>query len=313
MRAVTVWGILLTYLFAVEWDDAALQKSRRLMHAPYERIENDIAADQGLQKHLKHKFGFQAYKANFFLPVSIADCVYPTYDPADRYRQVEAEFQYSFNIDLFNDLFTLNEIFGVAMTSYGFWQMYSPSSPFREVNYNPEIYILVPLINDTIGLKTLKLTYSHLSNGQGDIETADINASNCPECDVYLNRSRSRAWNYISSVFEFQYDSFLVDVTLWAKIDVRMFNIKDDNPDIIDYYGWGELDIIHFYGQHQFEMMARLNPLTGYGAVRTGWSYPFFDRESIYWYVKGFSGYGESLIDYNRYINKIGFGFSFFR
>ncbi|HHH72700.1 MAG TPA: hypothetical protein ENL04_02625 [Sulfuricurvum sp.] len=313
MRALTVWFFLLSCMFAVDWDDAKLQQSRHLMYIPYESIQNDSLADHGLQKHLERKFGFQAYKANFFLPVCIADRAYPTYDPADSYRQIEAEFQYSFNIDLFSDLLTLNELYGVAMTSFGFWQMYSTSSPFREVNYNPEIYILFPLVNDAVGLKTLKLTYSHVSNGQGDIDRADINTSNCLECGDYWRRSRSRAWNYISSVFEFQYDSFLVDLTLWTTIDVRMFNIKDDNPDIVDYYGWGELGAIYFYGAHQFEIKGRLNPMTGYGAVRAGWSYPFFGRESIYWYVKGFSGYGESLIDYDRYVNKIGFGFSFFR
>jgi len=41
--------------------------------------------------------------------------------------------------------------------------------------------------------------------------------------------------------------------------------------------------------------------------------YPFFGSTNMYWYTKIFSGYGESLIDYDRSITKASFGFSFSR
>lgn len=313
MRILIAWLLLIGVLAAVEWEDEALNEQRNAWAGSYDRIDGDAEATKNLQKHLDRTFGFKAYKANYYLPVSYADRAYPSYDPADEYRQLEAEYQYSFAIDLFADLFHAGEIYGIAMTSHGFWQMYSPSSPFREVNYNPEVYIVVPFSDDASGLKTVTLAYAHFSNGQGDIGTADINLSECAECNGYWQRSRSRAWNYLSALFGFQYGPLLVDLALWAKIDVTMFNIKDDNPDIMDYYGWGQLDASCLVGAHKLEMMGRLNPVTGYGAFQAGWSYPFFGRDSIYWYAKGFSGYGESLIDYDRYVNKIGFGFSFFR
>lgn len=298
---------------AAVWDDEALRVQRQTLNYAYVPIQDDPEASAGLQRHLERTFGLKPYKANYYLPVSYADRPYPVYDPADRYRQLEAEYQYSISIDLFADVLHWGELYGVAMTSRGFWQMYSPSSPFREVNYNPEVYALFPVSGWIDGLKTLTLTYSHASNGQGDIETADINRSDCSGCYPYWQRSRSRAWNYVSAVLGLQYGALLIDLTLRVKIDVRMFEIKDDNPDIMDYYGWTRLNAAYLLGAHRFEAMGRLNPVTGYGAFEAGWSYPFFGRESVFWYAKGFCGYGESLIDYDRYVNKVGFGFSFFR
>ena len=314
MRVLMIWLILVPLAAeSVEWDDAALQEARSAHNGSYEPIGDDDCADDSLQNHLNGVFGFRAYKTNYYLPISYADRPYPSYDPADAYRQLEVEYQYSFAIDLFADLFNAGEIYGIAMTSHGFWQMYSPSSPFREVNYNPEVYVSFPIRNGRYGLKTFRFAYAHASNGQGDIETADLNASTCSECDAYWRRSRTRAWNYLSAVLGFQAGAFFADLTLWAKIDVTMFGYKDENPDILDYYGWGQLNTVYLRGAHKFELFGRLNPVTGYGAVEAGWSYPVFGRESVFWYVKSFSGYGESLIDYDRYVNKIGFGFSFFR
>lgn len=313
MRILMAGVLIPLAVSAAVWDDDALQAQRQTLQQSYAPIHDDPEAEAGLQRHLEGHFGLKPYKANYYLPVSYADRPYPVFDPADHYRQLEAEYQYSVGIDLFADLLHWGELYGVAMTSRGFWQMYSASSPFREVNYNPEVYILFPVPGGIDGLRTLTLTYSHMSNGQGDIETAEFDRSDCAECDAYWQRSRSRAWNYVSAVLGFQYDALFIDLDLRVKIDVRTFGIKDDNPDILDYYGWGQLDAAYLFGAHRIEAMGRLNPVTGYGAFEAGWSYPFFGRESVFWYAKAFTGYGESLIDYDRYVNKVGFGFSFFR
>jgi phospholipase A1 len=49
------------------------------------------------------------------------------------------------------------------------------------------------------------------------------------------------------------------------------------------------------------------------GAIAIDWSRPMPYAKDSFWYVKVFSGYGESLIDYNRHINKLSLGFSFSR
>jgi phospholipase A1 len=56
--------------------------------------------------------------------------------------------------------------------------------------------------------------------------------------------------------------------------------------------------------------MSRNNLESGFskGAVELGWSFPLFQYDYIKGYIQYFSGYGESLIDYNNYVNRIGFG-----
>lgn len=46
-----------------------------------------------------------------------------------------------------------------------------------------------------------------------------------------------------------------------------------------------------------------------FGAGELGWLFPF-GKSGVYGYVKYFTGYGESLIDYNRRTDKVGIGFA---
>ena len=46
-----------------------------------------------------------------------------------------------------------------------------------------------------------------------------------------------------------------------------------------------------------------------FGAGKPGWLFPF-GKSGVYGYVKYFTGYGESLIDYNRHTDKVGIGFA---
>ena len=46
-----------------------------------------------------------------------------------------------------------------------------------------------------------------------------------------------------------------------------------------------------------------------FGAGELGWLFPF-GKSGVYGYVKYFTGYGESLLDYNRRTDKVGIGFA---
>jgi len=79
----------------------------------------------------------------------------------------------------------------------------------------------------------------------------------------------------------------------------------------MDYIGYGSVKFTYFYFEHMFTLMARGNLERGRGAIEATYSYPLQDQTNLY--VKLFSGYEESLIDYNRNLTKFAIGFSFSR
>jgi phospholipase A1 len=86
----------------------------------------------------------------------------------------------------------------------------------------------------------------------------------------------------------------------------------DDNPDIKNYYGRGDVVVRWERGRHQFSVLLRhnlrLDPGRGFAQLDWSWAVPWFESRL---HVQATSGYGESLIDYNHRQNTLGLGLSF--
>jgi phospholipase A1 len=98
------------------------------------------------EKILKKDFGILPFHSNYFLPASYS----PTKDDS------EIEFQISFQKLLSYDLLGFNEYISFAYTQTSFWRAYAHSSPFRETNYIPELFITLPTPNNIDRLSKLK-------------------------------------------------------------------------------------------------------------------------------------------------------------
>ncbi len=245
-------------------------------------------------------FSLRAYHANYYLPVSYSSKDHISYEAFEKYRQIESQIQFSIRFDLFYNLFGFNEIFSLAYTQKAFWQNYTTSSPFRETNYNPEAFFLFPLNGKNI--RALQIGYAHQSNGQGLSYNDDGTISE--------QENRSRTWNYLYSTLHILKDNLSIEFTLWA----RILKFKEDaTADLYDYMGYGNVKLRYSLNQHDINLLLRYNPLTGYGAVEGSYSYPMWFRNGMFWYVKLFSGYGESLIDYNNHTDTVSLGISFSR
>ena len=85
----------------------------------------------------------------------------------------------------------------------------------------------------------------------------------------------------------------------------------DNNPDIEDYVGRGDLTAFYRWKQNDFSLMLRHSLKDGdksHGAVQFDWAFPITGK------LRGnfqlFNGYGESLIDYNHRATYVGLGVS---
>lgn len=301
MKYILLFLFLCSVLFSSNID---AKKGKEVEKYEVSEIE-DAQAKRSMQKWLNSDFGLKPHKVNYILPFAYREGTYKSYVPTDEYRNIEGELQVSLKLYLGTGLFGLNESYYLAYSHQAFWQIYSESSPFRETNYNPEGFVEFPIADKDsfLNIKSVKFGLAHTSNGQG----SNTNVVYATPADNPGNRSRSL--NYMYSEFAFQHDTLLTEIRLMAPFP----GTEDDadNPDIMEYLGYTSVKFNYFTGEHMFTLMGRGNFSTGYGAVEATYSYPLID--DAYFYVKLFSGYGESLIDYDNYITKFSVGFSFSR
>jgi len=211
-------------------------------------------------------------------------------EPGTELNSVEAAFQLSFKFRLWT---TDDRRWGVwaAYTQQSQWQLYNDtgnaSRPFRETNYMPELIFSTKPGLEWGGLKwnLLNLAFNHQSNGRSD--------------------QLSRSWNRLIVSAGVEQGNLALLGRLWWRLPESADT--DDNPTISDYYGWGDLSLLYKWNDQSVAASIRGNPSTGKGAAQLSWtSRPLLGP--VRGYVKLFSGYGETLIDYNWKQSTIGFG-----
>ena len=256
--------------------------------------EQDKETKETIKQHVNSAFNLSAHKANYFLPLSyrFQDNFKPTlsHNINNPPTQIEIEFQLSIKYDITKNLLGLNEIISVAYTQQSFWQFYVESAYFRESNYNPEAFMIFPfrVMNTKYGARAFKLGLAHQSNGLGD--------------------EYERSWNYYYADLYVQLWYMFVDLKLWYSPTESLHY----NPELLDYLGSGHLRLIIPYKKHMLETKFRYS-FKGHGSADFDYSYPITGRDDLFLYIKGFYGYGESLIDYDTKLTKISVGFSISR
>ena len=243
-----------------------------------------------------HKYSLFTHRRNYILPISIVDKpandLYSQYTNVQRstsgeyYQNTEAEFQISFFIPVIRRISNSSWDLNFAYTHHSWWQVYNVdwSQPFRETNYNPEVffrYLEHHEIN-ILGFKLLSygLGYAHQSNGQIQL--------------------LSRSWDRLFSRFTLAgYDSFLL-IEAWLRLPEGVY---DDNPGITDYMGHGKIGYQKNIGHHSLEFHI---PVAKNFSLEAAYSYPVKDGVRVFASYR--TGGGQSLIDYNRASNRYALG-----
>ncbi|MDM1247605.1 phospholipase A [Acinetobacter sichuanensis] len=216
-----------------------------------------------------------------------------TVDEAQDLKSTEAKFQISLKTKAVENLIGDNGDVWLGYTQSSRWQVYNEdeSRPFRETNYEPEASLIFRTNYDILGLhgRLLGLTFNHQSNGRSD--------------------PLSRSWNRVMLNLGFEKDNFALMVRPWYRLDE---DAKDDNnPDIKDYVGRGDVTAFYRWKENEFSLMLRHSLKGGddsHGAAQFDWAFPI--KGKLRGHFQLFDGYGESLIDYNHRATYVGLGVS---
>ena len=234
------------------------------------------------------------HRSNYLLPFTYNNR--PNVDPirdatGQDVLEAEATFQISPKIKLWQDVLGRDMDLWLGYTQRSFWQVYNTvdSSPFRETNYEPEALLNFRTDFPLAGLRvrTITVGFNHQSNGRAE--------------------PLSRSWNRLVGNLGLEKGDFTLLLQSWYRIPESAE--EDDNPGIESYLGYGEIWGYYLWHKHRFGVMLRNNLRfdENRGALQLEWSFPLVRR--ISGYVQFFTGYGESLVDYNHSVNRIGLGF----
>jgi phospholipase A1 len=237
-------------------------------------------------------FNFIGYRPNYFLPVRVVSRVNRTPSspnplnvavPLPAYRSVEAKVQLSIRTKIAQGLFLPGADLWFGYTQQSLWQLYSTqiSAPFRSTDHEPELLYVVPLPAALPAGWTLRmggLGLAHQSNGQA--------------------LPLSRSWNRLFLLAGVERGEF----SLIGRLNQRLSEDPEtnDNPDLVDWRG--RLDLLAAWtpGLATATLQWRTN-LDRRGSLQLDWTFPVDTARpaGLRYYVQAFTGYAETLLDYN--------------
>lgn len=256
---------------------------------PFSLRDADVAATQP-----NVEAGLVEYVAERFSP---HEPVYFIWGPEDP----QVKFQVSLKYQIFTPGGGLDRAipplsgFHIAYTQQSFWDIGEASGPFFDSSYKPELLWLYeqPDARSLAGMSRFDLLVGlqHESNGQSGADSRSVNIA------------------YIQPVLTFGGGRGGVEPDhLFIAIAPRVWGYLyrlDENPDIDQFRGYGDLRVIVGW-RDGLQLSTNYRPGADWdtAALELNLSYPLrrFTGGSVdmYLYAQYFTGYGESLLEYDE-------------
>ena len=256
------------------------------------------------KKHsAKQRLSFSPHKSNYLLPISYNS----TPNPDSYSRSLTEEYIHNFEIifQMSSKMRIVDNLFGDNGDLYGaytgrfWWQAYNNdiSSPFRETNHEPELFL----------------------DFESDYQWGEWSLTNVIYGMAHQSNGRalpsSRSWNRLYMELKFRNKDAWINFKPWFHVpestkDNAADPRGDDNPDIDQYMGYFEFTAGYDFGRNHLVSMFRnnLRP-NNKGAFQLDVTFPIADSTDVRGYFQYFTGYGESLIDYDVSTNRLSLGF----
>lgn len=285
---------LFCLLSSLSYSQSFFEKDAVIEKSLSERWELD-------DEHKNGTFKLTFYKPIYVLPVrwssdpnELPQSGNPdnSFDEAQNYDNIEAKFQLSLKTKLIQSFLFGHGDLWLCFTQLANWQVYNypVSRPFRELNYEPELIVNFPMKIDIFGvdLRMMGFGFNHQSNGR--------------------DLPRSRSWNRLMFHAAFEKDNFQMYLRPWIRIESPD---TDDNPGISDFIGRMEANLIYNIDKHGFNLIGKssLDLDEHRGSLELNYFYSV--KSNLRLHFQAFTGYGETLIDFNHNQTTLGVGISF--
>lgn len=246
-----------------------------------------------LKKMQDNPSGLAFYEPTYILPYYNTMSVTPWYanhpgntPNGQRIDHEEFKSQLSFLIPVWTNVLHAPVDLNFSYTQLNYWQVYSKSPYFRETNYEPQAFATYT------GLKNwlFSLGFDHQSNGRGGTGYAGM----------------ERSWNRAFLNVSFSGEHWLINIMPW--VPILKSSQRLHNPNITRYLGYCRVVLAYSYKGQEVSLLIRNAAESGFkrGALQLDYTFPLYGK--VKGMVSFFSGYGQSLIEYDHYTNAFGLG-----
>ncbi|MGC7559093.1 phospholipase A [Pasteurella sp. PK-2025] len=244
-------------------------------------------ADVLLTKHTGDFVGLMAYEQNYLMGSWSSG----NFFQQDEARKDEIKFKLSVALPFWRGILGKNSVLAGSYTQKSWFQISNVkhSSPFRESNYEPQLFLAWKTDEHLPWgwtLRDVETGFNHQSNGRSN------------------EQGLSRSWNRLYARASATKGNWIVEFKPWWRIPERAR--EDDNPDITRYRGYFDLSVGYRFDQHQVKFTGHYHPRSKKGGLEASYHYPI--TKHIGFYAQYYAGYGESLVDYQKNIQRIGLG-----
>lgn len=250
------------------------------MSAQIIRTEKQVNVADSLREEFDKGPYFTLYRDNYFA-VGTDPIHKPTANNSD------VRFQVSIAQKLTKSTLPWHTYLFLTYTQGVTWDVFKNSMPMHDFTFNPGIGLVKPLFNRERFIGKATLMIEHMSNGRDSIQ--------------------SRSWNRISLGASIMIsENFVVDGKAWIPIVDGM-----NNKDILKYVGLFQGGITIMTDDHKFGGALHF-------VKRAKWDFSYNTEMQLFWrpwkaanqylFLQWYNGYGETLIDYNHFTNRVRVG-----
>ena len=244
------------------------------------KLDNKEFNADSIRKEFDEAPHFSLYKDNYFT-------VGTAIGPRPSATNSDVKFQVSISQRLTKSTLPFNTYLFLFYNQKVFWNVFENSMPVHDFNFNPGIGVSKLLIAKDRVIGKASLLIEHERNGR--------------------DNDNSRSWNKISLCGSIYISpQFMIHAKYWIPIVDGQHN-----RDILRYCGIFQNGLQVMSNDKKYGMAITL-------VKRQGWNlnfntivelnYRLFKKDNQYMFLQYYNGYGDNLLDYNKFHSRLRFG-----